>query len=323
MANTKIRNILLTSFTCLAVLAILFKVEIPGYNMLWREIGNAGHIPLFGILAMAILFLSKTLFGGYLSNLKWHYIMALVITSGLGFLTEFIQWFTPRDADFLDIVRDVLGAIIFLSFFILAREKKAVFFNGQKWFRVTLGFTIIILLLVGLSPVLVWTGAYAYRSANIPNLCGFESPVDLLFVRMSRADLKRVTAPVSWQTKKDSTVAQITYHPAEFSEMYFRDPYPDWLEFSRFGLEIYSPEDTAIQLTIRIDDRYHSGDYRDRFNRTVTVLPGDNRIIINCEEIVNGPELRKLDISRIKSVIVFSHKIPRPITVYVDNIFLE
>ena len=72
-------------FICAAaVFEIIEKVAIPGHTYFWREIHNLGHTPLFGVVAVVILQLSKLFFDLPEERYPRHYIVAFIIASGMG-----------------------------------------------------------------------------------------------------------------------------------------------------------------------------------------------------------------------------------------------
>ncbi len=106
-----------------STLLIFFKLELPGDTYLWREIINTGHTPLFGILSLLILGLCFLTIGKKISNQYIHYLIALIATTSIGIITEIIQIYGPGDADISDLIRDILGAVSFLGFYMVLTEK--------------------------------------------------------------------------------------------------------------------------------------------------------------------------------------------------------
>lgn len=304
------------------VFFVLDKVELPSDTMLWREIGNAGHIPLFGLLSLVLLWLSRALLGDRIHSVIIHYFISFVVTSGLGFATEFMQWFTPRDADFWDIVRDVIGALVFLTMYhVFERGVGRRRISPKK--RLTLAAVALMLLLIGLSPVLAWSGAYLYRAGQAPLICGFESPWDRLFWSGHHAEIDMVLPPPGWSGQSSSTVARVRFVSATYPEFYYREPIPDWRGYSQFIFDIFSPADTAVHLSLRIEDVHHTDAFDDRFNVTMTIAPGFSTVKVDLAEIVEAPASRKMDMASIYAFSLFGHKPQMPFLLYLDNFRLE
>ncbi len=291
--------------------------------MLWREIGNAGHIPLFGIISVAILILSRTVLGKRISSAISHYAISFILTTGLGFFTEFLQWFTPRDADFWDIVRDMVGAFVSLGIILLINRKQFPVFDKSRVKKVMLLSSIVIVFGAGVSPVLAWAGGFLYRSANQPVICSFESIADNLFYKMHHGDIETVPSEKFFPKNSGQHSAKITLYAAKYPEFFFNEPYPDWSGYKAFIFEIYSPQDTSFQLSIRIEDRHHKGAYQDRFNYSFTVEPGNNMILIKCQDIKNAPETRPMNMTFISAFSIFAVNLKEPLFFYIDNITLQ
>jgi VanZ family protein len=111
--NRRFRALL---FIALAVslLAFLQFFQPPRVNRLWLSAMDAGHVPLFGVFALAILGLARSVTRKREAHPLRPYALAFVITSMVSALTEILQYFGPRDADVVDLARSVAGAAIFL-----------------------------------------------------------------------------------------------------------------------------------------------------------------------------------------------------------------
>lgn len=317
------RIIILAIAMALVTVYLLYAVELPGYNMLWRELENAGHIFLFGVASIVLLFLSRTLLAEKIHQPIYHYGISFIVTGGFGFATEFMQWFTPRDADFWDIVRDVVGAFVFLGVFALFDKKNLPELRASFGKKALLIIAILIVFLAGMSPVIAWTGGYVYRSAQAPAVCGFESFTDRLFIRMHSADIQFVPNSCFDSTEANTTSARVVLHPAKYPEFYFMEPLPDWSAYSQFTFDIYSPADTAMQLFMRIEDIHHRGAYTDRFNHNFTVYPGLNTVVIPLDDIRQAPANREMDLTQISAFSIFAKNVQGDIVLYLDNFELK
>ena len=110
--SKRIKIIILVT-VILAGLAVLDYLQMPSNTFFWRSAFDFGHIPLFGVISISFLGLSKGLFSSKFKSRYIHYLIAFFLTSFLGVLTEALQYYGPRDADFLDVVRDLLSWFLF------------------------------------------------------------------------------------------------------------------------------------------------------------------------------------------------------------------
>jgi hypothetical protein len=81
--------------------------------------------------------------------------------------------------------------------------------------------------------------------------------------------------------------------------------------------------DSPITLTIRVHDADHDQRYADRFNRRLVVSPGLNRFVIPVEDIVNAPDRRRMDLRRIRGIVLFAYELDRATHVYLGPLRLE
>lgn len=317
------RNIIFFAIVLLAIISLGF-IKPPGKSFLLQSISNTGHIPAFGILAVAILGLSKNYLGRKLKNPFHHYLIALGISSILGAITEYIQIFGPRDADLWDIARNEIGIIIFLGFSLLYDTKPlTLFYPVLRKLRKVLYVLLSLMVLLSLAPIALWGGAYLYRNNSFPVICEFESSLEEMFWEIDQAHVSRGPGPTEWGKADDDKVCQVEFIPDQYSGFGVLEPVADWSFYNFLEFEIFSPLDSISRLAIRIEDYRHNGGYFDRFNRFVEINPGFNQVIIPLSEIKNGPRDRTLDMNSIAAIIFFADKPEKPFTLYFDIIRLK
>jgi hypothetical protein len=76
-------------------------------------------------------------------------------------------------------------------------------------------------------------------------------------------------------------------------------------------------------MAIRIHDRDHNDDYRDRFNQLTELPPGYYRLEIPLSEVRAGARTRPLDMTRIAGLKLFAVKPLQPVRIVVGNFRLE
>ena len=74
---------------------------------------------------------------------------------------------------------------------------------------------------------------------------------------------------------------------------------------------------------LRIDDQQHNQAYSDRFNRSLTLMPGRNRIKIPLSRVVQAPAGRDMDIKHIAGLALFAVDVEDVIRLYPGLIQLE
>lgn len=313
----------------LVVLVVLHTVSLPSHNRLWREVANFGHIPLFGLLAVTVLHLSKTLLNTKFKNQFQHWLLALIVVTVIGGLSEFVQIAGPRDADWGDLLRDIMGALIFLGFAATMSAKRfptlgTVLTTKSKW---VVYFATSVLLFVTLTPLFYWSVAFFNRSQQFPLLCGFESFWEYGFVGSNSGRVEFVEAPSGWESSngdKEETarVGRVRFDQIKYAGFFISEPYPDFSGHDTLSIELFSSQDSAIALTVRIDDRSHNYKFNDRYNRKFIIRPGMNKILIPCDDIRYAPANRNMDMTAIASIHIFSAKPAESFVLFFDNLQL-
>jgi len=318
-----LKIILIVSVISIALM-VLEKYKVPADTFFWRSIFDAGHIPLFGIISIAILRLLQTIWEQRFANPLIHYVIAFCLTGLLGLTTEIIQYFTPRDADIGDIVTDGVGAVCFLGLYLTFDRRLPgsgiSLSRGQKYF---IRFAVVILGLVAMIPTLNWIGAYIQRNNSFPEICTFESTWEQKFIFADNASLSIVPAPEIFGGINSNHVGRIDFKKSGNPAFIIAEPYPDWSGYDHLSFSVLSESPENLTLDFRINDRRHNNDYYDRFNRLLSIHPGLNRIRIPLKDVRMAPKTRQMNMQKIDLIILFAVKPENDITIYLDNFRLE
>ena len=111
----------------------------------------------------------------------------------------------------------------------------------------------------------------------------------------------------------------------------YPSPYPgltldnfnyNWSEYESLVFDVYNPDNTPLNLTVRIDDR-KDPPYSDRANTTFILNPGANHISIPLNGLITSGTGRRLDLSRIEKVILFLVQPTKKQILYLDHLRLE
>ncbi len=83
---------------------ITFQILVPGpsEDLFWSDVFDAGHAPLYGLVALAILRLLQVRRYGTGGSRIRSYLLALVLTVTAGLMAEFIQSLGIGDGDIAD-----------------------------------------------------------------------------------------------------------------------------------------------------------------------------------------------------------------------------
>ncbi len=307
----------------LAAVYALDGIALPEQTRVWREFTNAGHAPLFGVIAIAILVLAKALFRGKRKPITC-YSISFFLSVLLGLLTELGQVIGPRDASLMDFANDVIGAAAFLG---IAHTFDPAFAGGgwfsRPWLKLSLRLGLISLFLTAYVPFAIVSLAHMHRRTQFPVVLDFESCLDRQFASCKNAAFDIVQTPTVWPENASARVGTITFLPQETSNFAVEYPFPRWRGYHRLSLEIYSTADCERKINLRIDDFQHNLEDWDRYGTVLKLHPGANVISIPLAEVENAPATRKMDMESIANIILFTSRLEIPFAIYLDNLRLE
>lgn len=278
----------------------------------FKHIWDSGHVIFFAILStLLILEWSKDKKVSYLQQCASVVLISLI----LGILIEWAQAGSKRTADIFDVGRNVIGALVAISFLVPADSK-----IPKSYFRILQALTILLVIFV-LIPIAKATADEWLAREQFPILSDFETPfeidrwsgnttisIDHKIHSHGRSSLKAIldTSPYSGVNLK--------YFPG------------NWLNYKYLQLSIFNPIEEPIKITCRIHDKLHEEgeqSYDDRFNKSFLIEKGWNLIKISLEEVVNSPKNRKLNLGQIQGVGIFAMRLPFRRTIYIDNVCLS
>jgi len=317
MMPLKKTNSLLLKNSLIGVIAVicfvLFFVGGPDYysQRSYKYFWDLGHILFFFILSYLILLnwpkSSKTTF-------LRQSIVIIFITICLGGLVELIQAGSVRTPDIMDLIRDIIGCLVALSFWKPA--KKTI---SKAKLKICQIISVILVAIAFLPMVTAYLDEIAAMK-QFPILSDLET----------RYEIDR------WTGDADFSIDHEIYHHGKgslkvnlntslFSGVSLKYFPRNWLNYSELQLSIFNPDFEAIQLTCRIHDKQHTQGiqlYEDRFNRRYSILSGWNLIKIQLKQIENSPHKRKMALNQIQGLGIFAISLSKPRVVYIDYVRL-
>lgn len=299
-----------------AVMALLLFLELfePwSTTLLWRQIFDFGHLPLFGVISILILGLVK-LAGGSRLSIPGRYGATLALTALVAALSEAVQIGGPRDADFYDFLRDVVGALSFLLVHLsgdpVARQAvPAIPANYRRW---TLLVAAVLISAVSAFPLARVSVAWVNRDLMFPTLFSFEHWWEQPFVHADNATATVVIQGSQGDSTTPNHALRVDFRAATYTGLILQDFYPDWRGYTQLSFRVHSRSAQTEQLRLRIDDTQAQNRREDRFERIIELPPGPTEITLPLAEIVHGlPSSRLLNLSRVKRIVLFSASQPR------------
>ncbi len=305
------------------IAAFATMVDLPGSNRLIRSLQNAGHAVAFGAIALLLVSILKAESGRHKFSPAGIYLMAAGLAAFLASFTEALQFVIGRDAEWGDLLRDVLGALAGLTVYatlpiagdlqLLGKSAKA-----KLVFRI-LGLLIFLCTQVAFLETLA---AYLQRNHVFPRLIDFDARWSRTFVDLQCTG-SLAAAPPDWGPSARGRVLQLTLEGADYPGVQIEEPYADWRGYREFCLDIYLKQPDSVELGLRVDDSHHNFAPSDRFDRRITVVSGAQTVRIPLDSVRVGPANRLLDLGSIARIIVFAHNPRDTVIVLLDRVWLE
>ena len=303
MKKLRLYFLLLLAFIC----GVLLFVGGPDKSTLrsLRYGWDLGHLVCFGLWSYLYL-----LWRGRRSFQRLS-LEVLLLCLLFGAVTELLQAQIGREATIQDLGNDLVGGLLGLAFL-----PSGLTGSVRRWLW---SYRLLVLLVVGwiIFPIAKMALDDVIARQQFPLLSGFETPLEVS--RWGGSAFKTVSTEVAFSGKAS---LQVRFGTQRYSGVAFREFPRDWSGFARLGLEIFSPYRDSFKIYLRIHDQLHDNQYTDRYNRTVTLMPGWNEVDVSLQDVRRAPRTRQLDLSRVAEMVLFVGKLSAPRTVYIDNVAL-
>lgn len=308
------KNVRLWIYGVLLIIgSILLFLGGPDYfsSRSFKHFWDIGHIVYFALLTGL---LSRWSLVSQMS-LAWQWTTILVITLLLGVSIEFMQHGTTRTPDTGDVLRDMTGSLLVLVFGSLGSKLQST----SR--RLSLQFSVLALSIVQLWPVTKSLIDEAIARHQFPLLSGLETPFEIdRWAGSARLSIETITSISQGKLLKLSLTTD-QYSGAALN--YFDG---NWASARTLKISIYNPDADPLQITCRIHDLQHidgNEEYEDRFNRGFLLMQGWSHLVIDLDEVKEGPVNRNMDMGRIRGLGLFVISLPTSRTLYIDNVQLS
>lgn len=304
-----------------ALLLFLALADAPEHTRFWRAFFEFGHTPLFGVIALVVRGLIASRSPGRPASLR-----ALGLTVALGAVTEVLQLAQPNhDASVQDLLRDAAGAAAFLLIRAAVVQPRSDSHRAELPGRraVAIAAALALLLLAG-ADLISTSARYLGRNHAFPTLFRLDGSFwERGFVSAGRTRVTPGARTIQLPGGASESLARIDFAPGRYPGVTFREPYPDWRGYHRLTFTIASDLDAPLALTLRIHDAAHNDEYRDRFNYHFMAPPGVTRVVIPLEDVRRAPARRRMDLGRVRGMVLFAAGLDRPVSVYLGSLRLE
>jgi hypothetical protein len=297
----------------LALPAIALVAGFPSHPRILAVLNNAGHMPVFGALAFVI-------HGILTRQTRWDMRVVRVVTFlstiAAGTAIELCQPLVGRETELRDIWTDALGAVAGLA---LVEVVKA----GRN----RTATVVLVLAVAGATwPIAEAAIGYLERNRQAPALLEITSLFDWFFISTHGLQTQQSELPAAWRKTTDPKSIRIQVEREPWRVLTLTEPIPDWRPYDRLLIDLTNPEPHALQLRFRVHDQSHNNAYADRFNRGI-IVPANTRMVIEIpmDEIATTPSGRRLDLSRIAGIMLFTSGKPEIAgkSFYLTRVWLE
>ena len=305
------------------LLGIVVFIQVPGTTAFSHVLQKLGHPLVFAIVAWLSLSLLRDAGKPRNGRGAIHYIVALAVTIVFGATTEVAQAFVHRDPSVFDVLRDALGATAALAG-LYAVERPPQGPAPPVRGRAGAGVIAVALVAAIVAPMALCIVAYAHRDLGFPILAQFESPLDLYFISRSDIGRDRIPEPRRWARAAREIALEVPLLSEPYPGVTLEEPYPNWRGRSSLALDLTNPGTAALQLTVKVEDRRHGHDYRDRFDRDFTLAAGSRTVTqITLRDIESAPIGPPMDMRHIARVQLFRSGGSGPAVLLLNRIWLQ
>jgi hypothetical protein len=306
------------------LLAFMMFGEVPDRTRFWAAVYHAGHVPLFGLVAVSVL---GVLWGwGAPLTARWPWWSAFAASVALGATTETLQIYQPgRDPSVWHFLRNVAGAASFLLVPAMVgwKPRGPVLIRSSRR-RALAACGVAAMLAASLFNLAQTVARYGERDLSYPTLFAFDgSWWEWPFIELNASAITPNARPAGITVPSDEPLARLDLGAATFPGITLDEPFPDWSGARNLVVTVVSDLDAPLPMVIRVHDATHDYRTRDRFNRSLLVRPGFNRFVIPLDEVRRAPEKREMDMRHIRQVILFAVRPAAATHVYLGPLRLD
>jgi hypothetical protein len=298
--------------------AVVFSPD-PGVSRASAAIHDFAHAPIFGCVALLIVSWLR----GQPAMQSWpvskQYAVAFLTAVLLGAATEIAQKYAGRDASWVDLRSDALGAAAFCGLFTMLDRRIA-----SSTTRTIGVLTAVALLAWHSVPFVQVTLAYVHRSQDFPSLIDARDSRPDDFASPFRSEGEYRQLPTAFAQSGSERALRLRFGAQDWVGLDLDEPYPDWSGYRTMKLDLTNPNDTTLQMVIRVHDRTHNWQFDDRFNRSFTLAPRSRKTYeVALADIARAPLARRLDLQHIANMQLFTAGTNAGRDLYVSRIWLE
>lgn len=291
--------------------ALIAPVSFATNETLWRRLMDAGHLPLG--FALTLLLEATNPFG--IRRPATGLAAAVLASLLFGAATESIQPLTGREESLADFTNAALGTG--MAWLFRSNWPRGATLRGVIW-----GVSLFLAAALCMpAPWREWQ-ATRWRTLHFPLLADFEEPAQMPLWRTPNG------APLGTRDRSSEVSAhgrfslKVSTGPERWPGVRLCQNGADWRGHEALALEAFNPGD-AFDLGLRIDGAGPVHGPENRFNATLPLARGWNRLRIPLAEIAALQAGRQCDLSAVQWVVFFVDGPTPARTFYLDELRLE
>jgi hypothetical protein len=295
------------AIAALMIPGAIVSIDTRSAYALWES----GHLFLFlvatHLLCVVYPPLLKRTFVAQLGSFLGGAILCALAVEGLQSVIS------GKAIELTDVIGDLTGTVLFLSFHYRRQAKRYVFLHGSA------------LLLAGFA---LWPVVWSFSDemltrSQFPLLADFETPFEKSRFE-GETGSGALTTEQAFYGRRSLRLALL---PGPWSGMTMKYFPSDWRGYSAFHFAVYNPGADSVSLEVSIQDaayRHGNKPFSDCFSQKIDLPAGCwTRVQIPLAEVQKGGQTREMDLAHITGLGFFVEKEKNPLTLYLDTIGLE
>ena len=296
------------------------RLPIPYFGRAFAVFFDVMHGPAFALFAAILVF---ALHKWTTLQIKAIAIGAWIFMVGGGCLTEIVQSFIGRNANWHDVMANTLGVTAGVLWAVTRTSR-------SRHIRRRATAVAIFLLCAAAARVPIVLADCLIQQMERPMLASFERPLEM--IRWGSHDCK--ISLVGEHATHGRFAIRMDPGEKKYCGLFGRKLLSDWSDYKTLAFDITVDDGNAhenahgsaeVEFIVRIQDAVHSRtcDPSDRYERPFLLGPGAHLIKIPLADVSGAPKGRKMDLSRVILLYFMLVNLDRPCVLYIDNVRLE
>jgi len=303
-----------TKYHTLAAVLLVSVATIGGHllpgldnSVVEHGIRNGLHILVFAVFAVVVFQYLKT--SGILIAVFTTILMAAMI----GGLSEAIQHLSGRQADILDVVRDLSGAALGITARLLwswsTDNCRSRFMQG-----VSRSASVLFSLLI-VAPSLFWLSIIGLGQLTSPVILDFDQWWNKYIYSPIFAEIR------THGSAAGSTDIQLQEHGR--SGLVITPMMTNWSDYEYLVITAGMAIGPAVNVTVRINDTGRPNNWSDDFGASIVIASNSSTFRIPLTELLDAPGQPSIDLSDIQELLIFARDRQKDAVMRIDDIRLE